>query len=261
MFLLKSADAINYRVTTDAVYHAASNKIVTPTIMYKDGYYYVAHPNIQTIADMVSTITIIRSTDLVTWSHVATFDVSTIENGITCVQDTNWFIDDDGVVRLIIGVTTAERFTDFYFAEIHATSADLTTWSDVAEITGAGWTAQKIDPYLIKIGTEYCLFWKDDVNGTFRISKSTRLTSGYTLWKDLTSLSGIYKVEGPCLIKINGGWRLYMDAWNDQHMFYTDSLDNLNTWSAIGWALSAPYINHWTTCRMGVNSQYVYPAD
>lgn len=258
-YALKSTDGKVWKYKPDIFLHkSANNKLVCPSIFYKDGTYWLAYVNIQTYDEATTSIILLNSTDLVNWVTVTTISVAGGAAGVLQICDANWFIDGE-TIRLIFGGTTiAGAWSAFQSYEIHATNAGLTTWSDPVLITGTDLQNYIIDPSIVKIGTYYYMFYKSEIAGHYHgyIARSESLTTGYSILKDLVEMGATW--EAPCPIKIPNAWRVYIDHFTFHKTYYSDSFDDFATWSAVTECTSDPYLNHWSVCEIGVNTQHTY---
>lgn len=216
LILAYSRDGINFKQINRFV-PPTTNTIRDPSIiLHKNGWWYVCHTNTPYGNGFVSEkFNIIKSRDLITWHQVARIGFDNVQNWAP-----EFFVDDDGSVHIIGSINLDGTFQPYIFS---ALDDDLSTWSAGQKIQGAFNSASTstsstwIDGCMFKVGAEYYFIIKDETDGHkwLSIFKSTSLKSGFnTIVKDGSQAwSAIsQKVEAPCIVKIDNGYRIYADG-------------------------------------------------
>ncbi len=194
-----------------------------PSIMkHSDGKYYIAF-TVQSWTTNSTYFAIASSTNLTSWTNV-----TTVNSGIAntkFVWAPEWFIEGS-TVRIIVSIaqtTCSNCFQPYIFT---ATNSALTSWSGP---TTMGIGANTIDTFVIKSGSTYHAFVKDENTKYVKHATSSSLTSG---WSGFTNLftSGY---EGPSAIQMDDGtFRLYIDKYTNGGI-WTATSSNLNSWSGL----------------------------
>lgn len=216
LILAYSKDGINFKQINRFV-PPTTNTIRDPSIiLHKNGWWYVCHTNTPYGHGFVSEkFNIIKSRDLITWQQVARIGFDNVQNWAP-----EFFVDDDGSVHIIGSINLDGTFQPYIFS---ALDDDLATWSAGQKIQGAFNSASTstsnswIDGCMFKVGAEYYFIIKDETENHkwLSIFKSTSLKSGFnTIVKDGSQAwSAIsQKVEAPCIVKIDNGYRIYADG-------------------------------------------------
>ena len=216
LILAYSKDGINFKQINRFV-PPTTNTIRDPSIiLHKNGWWYVCHTNTPYGSGFVSEkFNIIKSRDLITWQQVARIGFDNVQNWAP-----EFFVDDDGSVHIIGSINLDGTFQPYIFS---ALDEDLATWSSGQKIQGAFNSATTsssntwIDGCMFKVSAEYYFIIKDETDNHkwLSIFKSTSLKSGFnTIVKDGSQSWGAIsqKVEAPCVVKIDNGYRIYADG-------------------------------------------------
>ena len=216
LILAYSKDGINFKQITRFV-PPTTNTIRDPSILHhKNGWWYVCHTNTPYGNGFVAEkFNLIKSRDLINWYQVGRIGFDGVANWAP-----EFFVDDDGSVHIIGSTTLTGSFQPYIFS---ALDDDLNTWSAGQKIQGAFNSASTstsstwIDGCMFKVGAEYHLIIKDETaeHRWLSIFKSTSLKSGFdTIVKDGAQSWGAIsqKVEAPCIVKMDNGYRIYADG-------------------------------------------------
>lgn len=251
LYLLTSSDATSWiSLDSQPAYTPATGSLRDPSIARFGGYYWVCHTHPITGAlDPETQFQVIRSADLVTWELIATVDMTAI-SGVDHVWAPEWFIDTDSSIHVVVSCSTDNAST-FRSYEVHPTDGTLTTWTTPVQITWSAGTPNAIDYFIVyKAGTYY--LWYRNLSGDYiEVSSSASLLSGYTVLQSGNWAGWGAQREGPCLVQIDDTtWRIWVDEYfGDNGPYYSDSVDDWATWSALT-AISAPYsIRHATILK------------
>lgn len=116
--------------------------------------------------------------------------------------------------------------------EVHPTNDALTTWTAPIEVfTNA--LENVIDAFMVKIESTYYLWYKDETNSYIEYATSTSPTSGFTKIKNDNWAGWGSGLEGQSLVQMDSStWRIYLDRYVALGIYYSDSTDGFQTWSA-----------------------------
>jgi hypothetical protein len=223
MYIYDSANATNYNLVKANAYTPPSGLVRDPSVMrHTDGYYYLVYTTNWT----GDTIGFARSTDHVTWTFLRNVVVGL--NGSTgSTWAPEWFKDTDGSVNVIFSGSTAGTAGQFQPYKITATDTALSTWS---ARTAIGILANHIDTFVVKSGSTYHAFAKNEMSKYIEHATASSLTGPWTFTGTGNWAGWGSGMEGPALTQLpNGQWRIYFDNYAAGHYYYADSA-NLNTW-------------------------------
>lgn len=237
--LMASDDGITWSDVGEALLGTTTMR--DPSIMHWDGVWWLCG----TIGAAGAT-TIYKSTDLVTWSSVVT--LTSIGGGnrawapewIRNMDGTPYIHPSTGFPAVTINIST-DAETTFTVREMHPTNRGMTTWSSTTTITGTGLPTKMIDGYLLVDGTDYYLWYKDEVSTERHIEiahSSTSLTSGYTVleggdWAGWFAAkdSGANSTEGAAVVRLDDGrWRVYFNENNGLNSIRTVYSETTDDW-------------------------------
>ncbi|QNP74213.1 AbfB domain-containing protein [Streptomyces roseirectus] len=224
-----SDDGTDFRLTKSSAYTPPSNRIRDASVFkHTDGFYYLTYTT-HTWQDVSTTIGFARSSDRVNWTFLYDYQVP-IAN-LSRAWAPEWFVDSDGSVNVIVSCSLTSDEWIFTPYRLRATNAALTAWSSPVALAGIG--ANHIDTYIVKLGSTYHAFTKNETTKYIEYATATSLNGPYTIretgdWAGW----GSYR-EGPSVIQLdNGAWRIYFDGYGDNTYYYSDSYDTFATWSA-----------------------------
>jgi len=142
-----------------------------------------------------------------------------------------WFKDTDGSVNIIVHLRYKGAANPTPYV-ITALNSSLTTWSTPVAL--AGLTPDYIDSFIVKLGNVYHIFAKNDQTTSKYIetATATKLTGPYTFIGTGDWAGWGPQLEGPCIYQLdNGTWRILLDGYKSGQYYYSDSTDNLKTWT------------------------------
>ncbi len=256
LYVYDSPDATGFNLKKGPAYTPPSALIRDPSIFkHTDGFYYLTYTTNWT----GNTIGFARSTDRVNWTFLYNYTIPI--SGLTRTWAPEWFIDTDGSVNVIVSLTTASTATAFTPYKITATNSALTAWSAPTQLAGIG--PNNIDTFVVKVGSTYHAFTKNETTKYIEYATASSLTGPYTILKSGDWAGFGSWVEGPALVQLdNGGWRIYFDGYRDGKYWYSDSYDNFATWSTRTEvpALSG-FIRHATVLRETVPGGATLPTN
>jgi hypothetical protein len=225
MYVYDSPDATTYTLRKGPAYTPPTGLIRDPSIFkHTDGFYYLTYTTNWT----GNTIGIARSADRLNWTFLYNYTVPI--SGITRTWAPEWFIDTDGSVNIIVTLTSASTAVHFTPWKITATDSTLTNWSAPTQLAGIG--PNHIDTFVVKIGSTYHAFAKNETTKLIEYATASSLTGPYTFKKTGDWAGWGDWVEGPALVQLDdGGWRIYFDGYREGKYWYSDSYDNFATWT------------------------------
>jgi hypothetical protein len=225
----QSDDATDFRLLRSAAYTPPAGRIRDASVIrHTDGYYYVTYTT-RTWQDTSTTIGFARSTDRVNWTFL--YDHPVPIANLSRAWAPEFFVDGDGSVHVIVSCSTTNDEWVFTPYRLRATNSALTTWSSPVALTGIG--ANHIDTFLVRTGSTYHAFTKNETTKYIEYGTATSLAGPYTISRTGDWAGwGSYR-EGPALVQLdNGAWRMFFDGYGDGRYYYSDSHDTFATWSA-----------------------------
>ncbi|MER6831375.1 glycoside hydrolase family 43 protein [Streptosporangium sp. NPDC000563] len=225
MYVYDSPNASTFSLVRANAYTPPSGLIRDPSVLrHTDGYYYLVYTTNWT----GDTIGFARSADSVSWTFLRNVTVGL--NGATgSTWAPEWFKDSDGSVHVIFSASTTGTAGQFRPYRITATNTDLSSWSAPAAL---GIPANYIDSFVVKVGSTYHNFLKNETTKYIEHATATSLTgpwqfTGVGNWAGWGS-----GLEGPALTRLpDGRWRIYFDNYTGGRYYYADSSD-LSAFSA-----------------------------
>ena len=211
-----------------SAYTPPSNRIRDASVFrHTDGYYYVTYTT-HTWQDVSTTIGFARSSDRVNWTFL--YDYTVPIGSLSRAWAPEWFVDSDGSVNIIVSCSLTSDEWIFTPYLLKATNSALAAWSAPVALSGIG--ANHIDTFLVKIGSTYHAFTKNETTKYIEYATATSLTGPYTISRTGDWAGwGSYR-EGPALVQLdNGAWRLFFDGYGDGSYYVSDSYDTFATWS------------------------------
>ncbi|EHS57552.1 glycoside hydrolase family 43 protein [Paenibacillus sp. Aloe-11] len=227
LYIYQSYNATNYGLLKGSAYTPPEGLIRDPSIIkHTDGLYYVVY----TTDWSGNTIGIASSPDRVNWNFVRNIPLS-LPSGIAHTWAPEWFVDSNGSLNVIVSLSPG-NYENFRPYAITAANSNLasTAWSAPVEL--AGIAPNYIDTFIVKNGSTYHAFTKNESTKYIEYATATSLTGPYTFhgtgdWANWGSW-----VEGPALVQLdNGTWRIYFDGYSAQKYYYSDSSDGFQTWT------------------------------
>ncbi|MFF7922376.1 glycoside hydrolase family 43 protein [Streptomyces mirabilis] len=225
----QSDDATDFRLVKSSAYTPPSNRIRDASVFkHTDGYYYLTYTT-HTWQDVSTTIGFARSSDRANWTFL--YDYTVPLANLSRAWAPEWFVDSDGSVHVIVSCSTTDNEWIFTPYVMKAANSALTTWSSPVALSGIG--ANHIDTFIVKIGSTYHAFPKNETTKYIEYATASSLTGPYTITRtgDWAGWGGTR--EGPSVIQLdNGAWRIFFDGYGDGSYYYSDSYDTFATWTA-----------------------------
>ncbi|MHC3467454.1 glycoside hydrolase family 43 protein [Streptomyces sp. 7R007] len=225
----QSDDATDFRLVRSSAYTPPGNRIRDASIFkHTDGYYYLTYTT-HTWQDVSTTIGFARSSDRVNWTFL--YDYTVPITDLSRAWAPEWFVDGDGSVNVIVSCSTTDDEWIFTPYVMTATNSALTAWTSPVALSGIG--PNHIDTYLVRIGSAYHAFTKNETTKYIEYGTASSLTGPYTLTRTGDWAGwGSYR-EGPSVVRLdNGAWRVFFDGYGDGTYYYSDSYDTFATWTA-----------------------------
>jgi autotransporter-associated beta strand protein len=172
------------------------------------------------------------STNLVDWSPKTSINVMGTVSGTeeTWAPESFWDATNSRYMVYWSSATSSGGPKKIYYS----TTIDYAAFSAPTVLYDPGFTT--IDATLVKDGSNYVLFCKDERNGYKYVYKTPVSTSptGPYLSSPLqrASPSGV-SAEGPTVIKIGNTWYCYSDPYNNGAYMAMSSTDDMATWTNI----------------------------
>jgi hypothetical protein len=225
MYVYEATDATGYRLLRGPAYTPPSGLIRDPSIMrHTDGSYWIVY----TTNWNGNTIGFARSTDRVTWTFVRNHTIPLANISQTWAPE--WFKDSDGSVNIVFSLQFGNT-GGFRPYKITATNSALSAFS--APTVLGGIQPNYIDTFIVKVGSTYHAFTKNETTKYIEYATASSFTGPYTLRRTGNWAGFGGPNEGQSLVQLdNGGWRIYFDAYTAGQYFYADSYDGFNTWTA-----------------------------
>ncbi|MDM5276216.1 glycoside hydrolase family 43 protein [Paenibacillus silvae] len=228
MYIYESYNATHFGLLKGPAYTPPSNLIRDPSIMkHTDGLYYVVY----TTNWSGNTVGIASSPDKMNWTFVRNITLST-PTPIAHTWAPEWFKDTNGSVNIIVSLSPG-NYENFKPYVITASNSNLASTSWSAPTVLAGIAPNYIDTFVVKTGSTYHAFTKNETTKYIEYATSNSLTGPYT-FKGTGDWAGWGSwVEGPALVQLdNGSWRMYFDGYADHKYYYSDSADHFQSWTA-----------------------------
>ncbi|SOE07423.1 glycoside hydrolase family 43 protein [Streptomyces sp. Ag109_G2-15] len=224
----QSDDATDFRLLQTSAYTPPANRIRDASVFkHTDGYYYLTYTT-HTWQDVSTTIGFARSADRLNWTFL--YDYAVPITNLSRAWAPEWFVDADGSVNVVVSCSTTDNEWIFTPYLLTATNSALTSWSSPIALSGIG--ANHIDTFIVRIGSTYHAFTKNETAKYIEYGTASSLTGPYTITRTGDWAGwGSYR-EGPALVQLdNGGWRIFFDGYGDGSYYYSDSYDTFATWT------------------------------
>ncbi|MFZ2175269.1 MAG: glycoside hydrolase family 43 protein [Rhodococcus sp. (in: high G+C Gram-positive bacteria)] len=252
MDVYESGDATQFQPVRLSAFRPPSGLVRDPSIFrHTDGFYYVTYTTVDG-----ANIGFARSSDRTNWTPLGSWPVPfccaflpgtgdgtgsasppgfsgsagfkdgpSLSPFTTKAWAPEWFVDGDRV-NVILSLSTGGGFVPYLMT---ALEPSLRLWSPPVPLAGIG--ADHIDTTVVKVGSTYHAFTKNETKKVIEHAVASSVTGPYSFvppgnWGSL--------LEGPALVQLpNDAWRIYLDAYTEGKYLYSDSTDGLNTWSPV----------------------------
>jgi hypothetical protein len=240
LHVLMSNDGHSFFVRSSYVKYVPHDSTMCgiPAIMFNSGKLWVLCSQGITLAWTGTTIEIASSSDGDNYTYVASVSFSDVAIGAHPeVWGTSWFVDSDASVH-IIAIVTADSTASpdiFVLYEKHCTDMTFSSCSASTQMTGTALPNSMIDGRIIKIGSTYNLFYKNETVGSHyvEVASSTSLTSGYTVIESGNWAGWGQNLEAPDPVGLGGNnWRIYLDPLGGGMRWSESTTGLFGTWTA-----------------------------
>ncbi|HEX6683026.1 MAG TPA: glycoside hydrolase family 43 protein [Candidatus Limnocylindrales bacterium] len=253
MYVYESPDSTGFRLMRGPAFTPPSGLIRDPSIIrHTDGFYYVVYTTNWT----GNTIGFARSSDRLNWTFLRNHTIPmTVQN----TWAPEFFIDTNGSVNIIVSLST--NGGDFKPYRLTATNSSLSSWSTPALLSGIG--PNYIDTFIVKVGSTYHAFTKQETTKFIEYATASSLTGPYTFRRTGNWAGWGGPREGQALVSLdNGGWRIYFDGYTVGQYYFSDSYDTFQTWTAPQQlpGLSG-FARHFTVLKEVVSGGVTLPAN
>lgn len=204
-----------------------------PSIVYYGGFYYIAYTRVGSklggAFGRTNSIGLVRvSADFKTWTPL---DPVIMPGNPVHTWAPEWFVGEDGLPRIIFAMRNSP--TDLFKQYlITPSNPGLTAWGAPVEMVGL---TGNIDATVLKIGSVFHAFTANQQESRMKHYAANSITGPYSVLATSEINTGAFThLEGPSIVRLNnGGWRMYLDAYNEVDCaYYTDSFD-LTHWTPI----------------------------
>jgi autotransporter-associated beta strand protein len=238
LHLAYSLDGLSYHAVNSDVAITAPNSTLMrdPNVIYgQDGKFHLLYTTSWTGTSFGYS----ESTNLVNWSAKTSIDVMGSVSGTeeTWAPESFWDATNNRYMVYWSSATTSGGPKKIYYS----TTTDYANFSTPAVLYDPGFTT--IDATIVKDGSNYVLFCKDERDGQKYVFKTPASTSptGPFLSSPLqrASPSGV-SAEGATVIKIGSTWYCYTDPYNNGAYMAMSSTDDMATWTNITSTVTFP---------------------
>jgi len=230
MYMFISGDGINFSMVGIKNSYAppSSGVLRDPSLIYTNNKYYVAYTN-NDGTPVSTSFAIASSPDLINWTFERNVSCSGI-SGVNKIWAPQFYQDSDNTIHVIVSGSTNSG-TTFQTYLLSATASDLSTFGSPTLLTITGKT-NVIDATIVKVGSTYNMFYKEDTTKFIEKATSSTLTGTYTPVGTGNWAGWGGNIEAPEIVKISSTkYRIYFDMYTQQGIYYSDSAD-LVTWTS-----------------------------
>jgi hypothetical protein len=225
LWVYTSFDGISFNLFSNTGYGGPTGVLRDPSIMkHTDGKYYIAF-TVQSWTTSSTYFAIASSADRMNWTTVTTVNAGVTGTYYTWAPE--WFKDGD-TVKIIVSLGPSGSMKPYSFI---ALDSSLTSWSGAVDM-GIG--TNHIDTFVVKSGSTYHAFVKDESSKYIEHATATSLTGPWT-WGGTGNWTGWGSgYEAPCVTETgNGTWRIYIDKYSDGSGIYSATSSDLYNWSGL----------------------------
>ncbi|WP_433611092.1 arabinofuranosidase [Prescottella agglutinans] len=258
MDVFESGDGTQFQLVQPSAFRPPSGLVRDPSIFrHTDGLYYITYTT-----GGGASIGFARSSDRVNWTHMGNLPVPfccalmpgtgdgtgsaslqgssdlvgssgsagsadgpSLSPFVTKAWAPEWFVDGDRV-NVILSMSTGGGFVPYLMT---ALEPSLRQWSLPVPLAGIG--ADHIDTTVVKVGSTYHAFTKNETKKVIEHAVAPSVTGPYSF---VPTGNWGTQLEGPAVVQLpNGAWRIYLDAYAEGKYLYSDSTDGLSTWSPV----------------------------
>lgn len=210
-----------------------NSEVVRDGWIYDDGtYFWVVYGNTDAIIQ-TTTLSLAKTTNFLDWQFVGHIDLSGAAANVNMVFAGKWFVTDDGNPHIVVPVASSYP-SNMNLYEIHPTNSTMTTWSNPVSVAVSG-INNLIDPYIVKKGSTYYLWYKNETTKYIEVASSTSPFSGYSVIHSGDWAGWGANCEAVTVVQIDSNtWRAYMERYIAQTgMAWSESTDDWVTWTPL----------------------------
>lgn len=246
--MLASGDGVNWRMIATDIYSAASLTLRDPSMIFNraDGWWYIAHSNVNASTFAGNVIRIIRSRDLINWTAYAGVTIT----GQTHAWSPEWVTFEDGQIGITFAASSTASSPSFVGFAIYlmfpSVAGNFSAWADPVEIFDA---VNCIDPSIVydEDSGLYNLYYKHEDTKVLEYATSATAAGPYTR---VGAVNGSWaaEYEGASISQLaDGSWRIYADKYtgSNQGYYYAESATLVGGWGAFT-AITANSTGIWT---------------
>lgn len=176
----QSDDATDFRLQRASAYTPPNGRIRDASILkHTDGHYYLTYTT-RTWQDASTTIGFARSADRLNWTFL--YDHPVPVANLSRAWAPEWFVDSDGTVCVILSCSTTSAEWTFTPYLLRAANSALTAWSSPVALAGLG--PSHIDTFVVRIGSTYHAFPKNETTRYIEYATAPSLAGPYTVHMD-----------------------------------------------------------------------------
>ena len=219
-----------------------TDSVRDPSVHIINGTYWLAHTVAPNASTACTNFALASSTDGRTFTYQRYVDCTAVvgndANSRTWAPE--FFVEADGTVRIYFAGSTSGA-SNFKIYETHATAADLSTWSTPVQIAGTSLPSNMIDAFMVKRGSTYYLWYKNETTKYIELLSSSAPTTDFVVAQSGDWAGWGSGLEGASVIQLDDGrWKIWLNAYASSQMYESVSSDDWATWSTKT-LISAPY--------------------
>jgi hypothetical protein len=232
LFMYQSNDGVTWTALTPGPVYSGDTppNFRDPSIILYNNVYYCVYTPINTAGgsfNVCPNFGLASSPDLITWTSIGRIDCSSIGTPSSLsVWAPSFFQDTNGNIYISVAVTTTGGDTGFIIYNLNFTGGTTitnTSWSNPSAITGS-MPSNCIDPFILKIGSTYYMFYKNETTKYVEYATATAPGGPYTVIGSGNWASWGTGLEAPSVVQLtNGNYRVYMDQYANQGIWYSDT--------------------------------------
>ena len=207
---------------------AAPNSLRDPSIMKCKGKYYVVYTDLQVGGNAFG---LASSPDLLNWTRMPDVASFSTPYNTSCTMAPEWFVDADGSIHVLYAgqeICTGGAYNAQIY-ETHPLDDTFLHWSSPVHVPVNNAPPSLIDPFVVRCGMTYYLWYKNSNNGWIEYASSHSVLGPYNVTQG-GDWMGIGYGEGACLYQVGvTTWRLLYDPMTSGLM-QVESVDNWASW-------------------------------
>lgn len=225
LVVMFSDDGIDWKILNALGSYAPSTETLRdPSILKIGDIFYIIHTKIDWRNG--NYIGLVTTKDFITYTQMPDVVLGTFDK----IWAPEFFKDDDGKIYIVFtGCKDA-----IYRPWIVEVTNNFTTFSLATMLSGTTmYAGNLIDFHIKKYNGLYYIAYKQEDAKYIEIMKSTDLKTNYVGYRygDFAGFGA--GLEGPFLIKIDSGWRIYVQNFTTFVMYYSECSNDFNNWSVL----------------------------